>query len=182
MMKKTTTLWLLGLLAVLTLFATIYFVAHYVLRSSANEPQLQIANDTAWKAALQLAQNGKINPLDGEKIDITTSKEPFVIVYNKNGEVIDSTGVYNGQVPKLPDGVLPGTVEGEKTIFTWEPIEDVRIAAVVVSSGKYGYVLAGKSLVDTENSLNKFSYILLVTFGLLLVGISVVAFVHHKKQ
>lgn len=181
-MKKTTTLWLLGLLAVLILFATIYFVAHYVLRSSANEPQLQIANDTAWKTALQLAQNGKINPLDGEKIDITTSKEPFVTVYNKNGEVIDSTGVYNGQVPKLPEGVLQGTVDGEKTIFTWEPVEGARIAAVVVSSGKYGYVLAGRSLADTENDLNKLSYILIVTFGFLIIAITTVSIVYHKKR
>ena len=181
-MKKTTSLWLVSLLAISIVFVIIYFAAHYALRSGANEPQIQVANDTAWKTALQLEQNGKIVPLEGEKMDISSSQGSFVIVYNKDGEVIDSTGVYNGQVPKLPDGVLQGTVEGEKTIFTWEPVENVRIAAVVVSSGKYGYVLAGKSLVDTESSINKLAYILLVTYGLLLVGITVVAVVLHKKQ
>ena len=181
-MKKTTSFWLLGLLAISIVFVTIYFAAHYAMRSSANEPQIQIATDTAWKTALQLAQNGKIVPLEGEKIDIGTSPDSFVIVYNKDGEVIDSTGVYNGQVPKLPDGILQGTVEGEKTIFTWEPAENVRIAAVVVSSGKYGYVLAGKSLAETENSINKLAYILLVTYGSLLIGITIVSVVLHKKQ
>ena len=181
-MKKTTSFWLLGLLAISIVFATIYFAAHYALRSSANEPQIQIATDTAWKTALQIEQNGKIVPLEGEKVDIGTSTESFVVVYNKSGEVIDSTGIHNGQVPKLPDGVLQGTVDGEKTIFTWEPVENARIAAVVVSSGKYGYVLSGRTLADTEYNLNKLTYILLITYGLLLVGITVVAVVLHKKQ
>lgn len=181
-MKKTTSFWLVSLLAISIVFVIIYFAAHYAMRSSTNEPQIQIATDTAWKTALQLAQNGKIVPLEGEKADIGTSPDSFVIVYNKDGEVIDSTGVYNGQVPKLPDGVLQGTVEGEKTIFTWEPVENVRIAAVVVSSGKYGYVLAGKSLAETENSINKLAYILLVTYGSLLIGITIVSVVLHKKQ
>lgn len=177
-MKKILWIWLFVVGLLVLLFGTIYASLHYVIRSNANEPQIQIANDTAWKVANQAKQNGVAQPLSGEKIDVKNNLAPFVIVYNKDKQVYDSTGLINNQVPNLPPGVLDNTKEGEPHIFTWQPEDDVRIAAVTVSAGNAGYVLAGRSLYFAEQTigmLNKFTVIsfsvcvVFATVGLLLL-------------
>jgi hypothetical protein len=124
----------------------IYLVIQQDIRIGANDPQIQIAEDTA--AALQ---NGKQKALP-ETIDVTKSLAPFTIVYDKNGTVISSSANLNGKTPSLPQGTLTGnkgTQQLGENRITWQPEDGVRLATVIVAYDK-GYVAVGRNMREIE--------------------------------
>ncbi len=158
-MKKPYLAWVAALALVTLLHLTIYATAQSILRSSANDPQLQLSVD----AASRLAGGAPANSLvSSEQIDISRSLAPFLIIYDLNGKVIASEAVLGDQTPELPSGVLNDLKPGSEKRLTWQPRSDVRIAAVIQSTSA-GYVLSGRSLKETENRIG--------TIGL-IVGIS----------
>lgn len=181
-MKKTYQYWILSIVSLILVLICIIFVSRYVIRSNTEVPLKQLATDTAWKTSLQIEKNGKIEPLAGEKVDIGSSQETFVIVYNKNKEVLDSTALLYGVVPRLPEGVLDSTLLGVKKILTWEPSVGVRIAAVVVSSGDYGYVVVGRSLAETEQNITQLNKTVLILFGLSIIAVTIGFYIFNKTK
>src|SRR5207249_4377544 len=78
---------LLGVgVAIITLiFGVIYAETRQSLRQSANDPQIQMAED----AAVQLSAD--INPnevLPQGRVDLSTSLSPFIIVYDEAGQPV----------------------------------------------------------------------------------------------
>jgi hypothetical protein len=134
-------------LAILTFLAlSTYTVFQQKLRLDANHPQVELA-----QAAAERLENG--NPIADvippSPVDVKTSLDPFIIVYNNEGKPVLSTGYLNGAIPPLPKGVLDFTRAHHEDKITWQPQPGVRIAAVVESySG--GFVLAGRSLRVVE--------------------------------
>jgi hypothetical protein len=134
-------------LAILTFLAlSTYTVFQQKLRMDANHPQVELAQATAERL-----ENG--NPIADvippSPVDVKTSLDPFIIVYNNEGKPVLSTGYLNGAIPPLPKGVLDFTRAHHEDKITWQPQSGVRIAAVVESySG--GFVLAGRSLRVVE--------------------------------
>lgn len=132
--------------------ALIYGVGQQVIRQSADDMQVQMAED----AASQLASGQKPDSvIPAKKVDMVKSLAPFIIVYNDKQQVIASSGSINGKVPLLPGGVLDAAKDGENHI-TWQPEANVRDAVVALSfHGKQsGYVLAGRSLREVEKHSN----------------------------
>lgn len=123
----------------------VYITMQQDLRLSANDPQIQMAEDTA--ANLDSGQQVQI-AIPSQKIDVAKSLAPFLIVYDTSGNITSSSGLLDGKVPMLPSGIFNNVRPGEKR-FTWQPRDSVRIAAVVVPY-KNGYVLAGRSLREVE--------------------------------
>jgi hypothetical protein len=124
----------------------LFLVAQQDIRLSANDPQIQIAEDTS-----ALLASGKTPSLPSP-IDISQSLAPFIITYDLQGNVISSSARLNGKTPALPTGALNGTKgtdqPGENRI-TWQPQEGVRLATVIVRYDK-GYVLAGRNMREIE--------------------------------
>jgi hypothetical protein len=143
---EVTKYWL-PLVALTTVFcALVYVVAQNNLRSNANDPQIQMAEDAAFAFA-----NG-ITPQLLDKVDMAKSIAPYLIVFDDSGKVLSSSATLDGQTPLPPSGVFPdGKSKGELR-FTWQPQTGVRSAAVLVHySGKdSGFVLAGRSLREVE--------------------------------
>src|SRR5579884_2248349 len=77
-----------------------YAVVQQDIRIGANDPQIQMAEDTA--ASLNSHQNIS---LPG-KIDVAKSLAPFTIVYDKHGTVVSSNAVLYGKTPDIPSGAL----------------------------------------------------------------------------
>lgn len=127
----------------------IYGAVQQALRQSANDPQIQMAEDAAYALAKGAAVETVV-PL--AEIDVARSLYPFLIVYDDSGTVLKASGLLNGQVPPLPHGVLDYTRTHGQDRVTWEPQRGVRIAAVVVryQGQQPGYVLAGRSLREVE--------------------------------
>lgn len=132
----------------LALFSAVVFVGMYGavqqnIRQSANDPQIQLAEDSAATFS-----NNRV-VMYPQPIDIAVSLEPFVMSFDKNGKPIYSSGMLDAKIPIVPSGVFTTTAQKGETRFTWEPKNGVRIAAVVVKS-KNGYILSGRNIREVE--------------------------------
>jgi len=112
-------------------------------RQSANDPQIQMAED----AAIKLTRGTFIFPQ--QYVDIAQSLSPFMMVFDTSGQVTSSQAFLDGTTPVLPQGVFADTKAKTETRFTWQPKDDVRIAAVVVATPT-GFVLAGRNVREVE--------------------------------
>lgn len=127
-------------------FGTIYTVGQQVLRQSANDPQIQLAEDIA-----QLL-SGTAKPSDlasNTRIDITTSLAPFLVITDTKGAVLTTSGQLDGKDPIIPLGVFDSAKKMGQDRVTWQPRKGVRVALVVVPY-KDGYVAVGRSLREVE--------------------------------
>lgn len=130
----------LGVVALL-----VYGAVQQDLRQSANDPQIQIAENAA--VALAAGQTSE-SVLPAERVDLGSNLAPFVIVYDQYGAVRASSATLSGVVPALPAGVLGDVAKHGENRITWQPSPHVRVAAVIVpySGSQPGFVLAGRSL------------------------------------
>jgi hypothetical protein len=138
-------LWLPAAVAVTVGVGAAYAIGQHVLRSDANDPQTQIAED----AAVQLAQGAPPRAVvSGSTVDLARSLATSVTVVDRNGDVAASNALLNGHVPLPPSGALRAAGDATNTV-TWQPQPGVRQAAVIVSyhgeSGA-GTVLVSRSL------------------------------------
>ncbi len=138
-------------LAVLTvlLCGLIYAGLQQILRQDANDPQVQIASDTAQA----LAQGLPPDQLEAySKVDLAKSLLPYVVVADQQGKVVAATAVLNGRAPVPPPGVLLAAKKSGENCVTWQPRPGIRQALVVrpFSASTTGYVIAGRSLLEVE--------------------------------
>lgn len=133
-------------LVVTFLCGTIFVTAHQVYRTLAQDPQVQLSEDMA-----NYLSSGRevMDVMPKSEIDVTRHSVWFLSIYNDNGEVVASNAKLNGETPMLPAGVLEYAKQKGQNRVTWEPATGVRIAAVVTPYNG-GYVLAGRSLRETE--------------------------------
>jgi hypothetical protein len=127
-------------------FGTMYTLLQQYGRSSANDAPTQLAESVA--AQFKDASNQSTLPLG--KLNIATSLQPFVIIYDKNYKPLAGTGYLDGKLPSVDKGVLQHTTTEHNNAVTWEPKSGVRIATVTTKVGDY-YVLGGQSLKLTED-------------------------------
>lgn len=135
---------MIGIITVI--FGTIFTVAYQSMRMSADDPQVQLAEDVA-----RGLNRGKTpgDLVDGH-VDMAASLAPFIIVYDQNGNVVIGSGYLNGAVPKVPFGVLANAKPGIDNRVTWQPKSGVRLASVTTAANNY-YVLSARSLREVEN-------------------------------
>jgi hypothetical protein len=162
--------WILIAIVVSGLCFLLYGVAQQDLRQGADDPQIQMAEDTATKLATgQQAQN----VVPSEKVDIATSLAPYIIVFDTAGKPIASSAQLNGQTPTIPSGVFDVVRQNGEDRITWQPQPGVR-SAVVVTQFKgptSGFVLAGRSLREVEKRESSILQIVLVGWvGILFVS------------
>jgi hypothetical protein len=141
--------WLIVAAAVTCLSFLVYGTGQQILRQSANDPQIALAED----AAAALTQGAKPDSVVGlQQIDIARSVSPFLIVFDASGKPVASSAVLDGSVPGLPAGVFDYTAKHDQDRITWQPRSDARIAAVIQHYGGSvpGFVLAGRSLREIE--------------------------------
>lgn len=146
-----------------------YVVGQQVLRHDANDPQVQMASDTAADIA------GGATPqsvVPARAIDVAQSLAPFVIVYDDSGRVLASSGSLHGTAPKPPMGVFNGARARGSAVLTWQPEPGVRIASVTTRYGgaRPGFVLAGRSLrLVEERSSTLFKLVACLWAALMLL-------------
>ena len=163
-------------------FGIIYTVVQQDLRQTANDPQIQIAEDGATALG-----GGTAIPNWSQSVDIGKSLNSFIIVYNEAGQPVASTGVLDGKVPTPPAGVLAAAKQSGENRITWQPRADVRLAAVVVYySGKQsGYILSARSLKEVEKRESYTEYLasagFLISLFIILAAFSLGRFVRKYK-
>jgi hypothetical protein len=128
------------------LAGTIYLVAQQGLRSGADSPQLQLAEDAAAALDAGSLPTAVTGPAT---VDVGQSLAPFVVVFDASGRPLGSSGTLDGADPAPPRGVLDHAAAGVPNRVTWQPRAGVRIATVTVR-WRGGTVLAGRSLREVE--------------------------------
>ncbi|MEK7576373.1 MAG: hypothetical protein AAB482_01630 [Patescibacteria group bacterium] len=127
----------------------LYIVVQQDMRTAANDPQIQIAEDFAVRL-----ENGETPEIVNQmtKVDMTKSLAPFVSVYDSGGKLLVSNAVLDGGVPSVPVGVLEYAKTHGKHTVTWQPRPGVRNAVVVepYKGVQSGYVVVGRSLREIE--------------------------------
>jgi hypothetical protein len=124
----------------------VYVAVQQDLRSGANDPQLQLADDAA--RALD-AGAAPASVVGGSRLDVALSLAPFVVVFDPAGQVLATDGQLNGQDPVPPLGVLESASAHSPNVVTWQPQPGLRLATVTVP-WQGGTVLAGRSLREVE--------------------------------
>ena len=135
----------LAVLATL-LAGLVYGIAQQGLRSGANDPQLQLAQDAARALDAGGDPAGVVGP---GKVDVAVSLAPFVVVFDPAGRVLASSGGLDGADPVPPAGVLEHATGDAPNVVTWQPRAGVRVATVTARWGD-GSVMAGRSLREVE--------------------------------
>jgi hypothetical protein len=135
-------------LAIVTagLCGLVYLIVQQSLRIGGNDPQIQMAEDSA-SALNSGASIDSIIPT--AKVEIADSLAPFLIVFDDSGKVQASSATLHGVVPAYPAGVLDYTRQHGEDRVTWQPENGVRMATVVARYDQ-GFVLAGRSLREVE--------------------------------
>lgn len=159
----------------------IYGEVQHVLRSTANDPQIQAAEDIA--SAIRKGDTPK-NKVPNYSIDIDKSLSVFVIIYDNSGNPIASSGMLNGKIPIPSKGIFDLVKNNGEDRFTWQPQDGVRIAAVVTryEGQDSGYVLVGRSL--KEVAAREHSALLMAFLGwivLVMAGTSISFLFFHNE-
>lgn len=141
-------LWIIFTVIITGFCGLVYGAVQQDMRQGANDPQIQMAEDTATS----LNAGEKVTPVGS--VDIAHSLASFIIVYNEQKQVIASGARLNGQMPQLPMGIFDNVKNFGEERFTWQPEDDVRIAAVVTQYNG-GFVLAGRNIREIENREHK---------------------------
>ncbi len=152
--KKILLTWLPLAFIITALSGLVYGATQQVYRQSANDPQIQLAEDVATELSNGLSPQS----LPASHIQINQSLATFAIIYGANHQVIASQAELNGQTPSLPPGVFNTVDHKGQASFTWQPSADARIAAAIASyhsSSQSGYVLVGRSLKEVEQRENR---------------------------
>src|SRR5450755_289791 len=138
----------LVILLMLTTFVagTAVVISQQMLRLSANDQQIQLAEDAAQRL------NSGEDParvVPDRKVDMAASLAPFVIVCDNSGRPLASSASLDGVLRAPPQGVFEFVQSHGEDRLTWQPRPGVRIASVVVRTAD-GFVVAGRNMREIE--------------------------------
>jgi hypothetical protein len=172
--------WLPLAVIITCLSGLIYITVQQNIRISANDPQIQIAEDISG----QLAQGQ--NPqyfMPSTKTEISKSLATYIMLFDKDGKLIGSSASLKGKDPTVPQGVFASAKKNSmgESRFTWQPQKGVRSAVVLdyYKGPNPGFVLIGRSIREVEIRENQQELIVFagwaVTMILSLLTISVLS-------
>jgi hypothetical protein len=178
-------LWLPLALVITLLSGLIYTAAQQVLRLSANDPQIQMAQD----AAAALTAGASVESLvPATPVDIATSLAPYLVVYDETSRAVAGSARLHGALPALPSGVFEYVRRAGLDKISWQPEPGVRSAAVVAPAGGAhpGFVMAGRSLREVENRIDSLGNLMLVgwwgTMAAALVAVIAAEFIFRRSD
>lgn len=170
-LRRALALFLPYAVAVTLMSGMTYALVQHVLRADANDPQIQVAQDTAH-ALDGGAPPAKVVPAD--KVDIAGSQALVVAIYDNNHNQLGGDAVLNGATAAPPAGALDAA-KSSTNIVTWQPADGVRMALVVVP-WKGGVVMAARSLSLVESRIGDIGRLTLIGWLFsLVVGLIVCA-------
>jgi len=142
-------LWIPFIVVITVGCGLVYFTVQQSLRQSANDPQIQMAEDAASALAHGAAED---SVLPTNRVGIESSLAPFTIVFSSTGDVVAASALLHGRNLQLPAGVLDYVRTHGENRLTLQPEPSVRIASVIqrYEGPRSGFVLAGRSLREVE--------------------------------
>lgn len=173
--------WLPLGVAIVVMSGLVYVGVQQNYRLSANDPQIQVAEDVADAVSQGTASLDSIVPANPTQ-DMAKSLSTFAAVYDDTGKALGASVQLDGKVPTPPAGVFAAAKKQGQNRFTWQPKPGVRVAAVLVkaSGQQQGFVLVGRSLKEVEARENQLAVITAVATAAALALSYLVAFLLAK--
>jgi len=182
--------WLPLAAAIVIISGSVYVAVHQNYRATANDPQIQIAEDVI--AAIEQGQSVDALVPPNPTVEMSKSLSPFLIAYDDSGKPIGGSVQLDGKVPALPAAVFAEAKKKGEVRITWQPKSDVHMATVVRHYGgeKSGFVAVGRSLREIEKRTAELAIIiaiataaaLLVTFLINLLFTKPEHHEHHAHE
>jgi len=160
LLKMAFILWLINMFLVTFTCCLIYIVAQQSLRLMANDIPTQTATDALIK--LQDGQDLN-NIISSNKIDISKSISPFIMVYDNNKNLVEESGMMGNSKPTYPTSVLSSVDKKGESRVTWQPQAGMRFASIAVKY-KDGYIVAARSLKETEKVIDTIGKLVLIAW------------------
>jgi hypothetical protein len=169
----------IGVISVLILL--IYSGVQQVYRTNANDPQLDLVYSIRAKLEAG-ADSNKVLPDPGP--DLAHGSQVFAGIYSVEGRPIKSSSVLDGKLPELPAGVFSNAREHGENRISWQPRSGVRMAMVIIpgSGAKAGFIIAGRSLHETEDRIQNLNYLLILGWSLAVGIILIAGFLQYRAQ
>ncbi len=167
--------------------STIILLGSYTLvqqstRLSANDAPL---------AAAQTAKHQLENGMKAQQVvpatptNLKTDSTIFITVVDSSRNVLASSAQLDGAPTLPPSGTFDTATKKGSNWFTWEPENGVRLATQVLPyslGSSSGYVVAGQSLKQAEDRINTYGWIILATWGAVLVWTTFIPVPVRKKR
>ncbi|HEV2218563.1 MAG TPA: hypothetical protein VGV88_13450 [Candidatus Dormibacteraeota bacterium] len=164
-------------LGVATVLAAL-IVYEFGLRQPANHPQVEVA-DAAVARLDAGADPATVVP--GREVEIG-SPDVYVMVLDSNRMVLATSAHLGGATVVPPAGVFDYALAHGDDRITWQPAPEVR-SAIVVEAFRGGFVVAGRTLSDSENLEGPLVRIaILAWIGIVAVGTVVLVVALRKPE
>jgi len=150
-LTRAVAIWLPIAAATTGLALIVYGAVQQNLRLTADDPQVALARRTAAQLDAGTPPSAAV---PAERVDLARSLDPFVLVFDANGQVLASSATLHSQVPDYPVGVFDTVRARGEDRVTWQPEKNVRNATVAIS-WQGGFVVAGRSLRLTEQHIDQ---------------------------
>jgi len=162
--------------AVVTLVSIlVYTVTQQNYRLTANDPQTEMAEDAA--TALNNGADPKSLIISGPVAEMSKSFSPFVVIYDRAGNIAAGNTTLNGKPLTLPAGVLDYIQKNGSDMVSWQPAPGVRDAMVGIRADKGYTVIAGRSLHKIEDRIAKLGQQVLFGWLVSLIGLYIVVLI-----
>jgi hypothetical protein len=164
-LRRAALVWVPLAVAITGISAVVYGAVQQDLRQGANDPQVQMAEDAAVRLDAGATPDAVLPP---ESVELSTSLRPFIMIFDRNGQLVASSATLNGQTPPFPPSVFDNAARTGQDRITWQPESGVR-SATVVQPWRDGFVVAGRSLRLVEERENQIlllsGFVWLMTLG-----------------
>ena len=134
------------------------------IQQPANHPQVEMAA-TAVSRLDGGASPSAVIPV--HSIDLAQSQDPYLIVVDPQRQVLASSASLGGEVVLPPQGVFDNVRSHGEERITWAPADGVR-SWIVVDSYRGGFVVAGRTASDGEQS----AYLFMFWGGIIALGLA----------
>jgi len=157
----------------------IYVTLHQNYRQTANDPQIQLAEDV-----IKEIEGGQDSTafIPTRKLDLASTLATYIMVFDDKGKLLGTSVTLDGKDPVVPSGVFDVTKQKGETRFTWEPKKGVRNALVVkyYKGNISGFIGVGRSLREVEK--REFMLAKTVALGwILTLGASFLSLLYFSK-
>jgi hypothetical protein len=163
--------WVPLAVALTGLSLAVYAAVQQDLRQTANDPQIQMAEDAA--AALNSGVRADAVVPD-RTAELSTSLQTFMMVFDKADALVASSATLHGQAPPFPTSVLDNLRSQGQDRITWQPEPGVR-SAIIVQAWRGGFVVVGRSLRLVEEREQSTLLLAALVWVASLVGTAVAA-------
>jgi hypothetical protein len=155
--KKLFFIWVIAMFFITFTCVLTYLMTQQSLRLGANVLPAQLAKDAAINLQKGLSAQASIPP---HKVDASKSDDGFVMIYDKNKNLVAMSGMFDTQKPFYPKGGLNYVSKNGEDRVTWQTPNGLRFATVAIKSNNY-YIVGAHSMYETENIINQITQIVL---------------------